>query len=213
MEARIPSSTHFAKLMGRIAERRRDNILRTLPPTAQISIMFDSWTRPNRQNSVLGVICFFLDDNWKRQQVLLGFADCSTKADALGTSELLYKILDGHHLAHRFSTMTTDNGAHFSLQYLEEQIQRNHQLYNPPLKLTRIRCTAHIWNLVASEIYDTNKVLTASQGMDDIEDEDDNQLDDHLQYDDTMDQLDIEFNEFKADTHGSTILKVLLFLY
>lgn len=72
----IPSAKPIrARLQGIVKERQR-GLLTKLPPNAKLSVTLNCWTTPFRQAS-MAVTGYFIDDDWKYREILLGFQPLS----------------------------------------------------------------------------------------------------------------------------------------
>jgi hypothetical protein len=114
---RVDLDIHFAEV--------RLNIKSQIPSDAKVSVALDAWTSPNRL-SFLAVVIYFIDIDWKYQEVLIGFAQIEGEHSGANLARILSRILEDYGLEDRVFGLTTDNASNNDTlaENLENEITR-----------------------------------------------------------------------------------------
>jgi hypothetical protein len=126
-----------------------------------VSIAVDSWTPPGMKFSVLGIIAFYTDSNWKVRHICLDMHDVSEKSGKEAICTKIYTTLEQYQLQNRILSITGDNGSHISTDFITSMLESNNITVKHSIPW--IRCFSHIINLVCQELFKIkNDTSTAS---------------------------------------------------
>lgn len=76
----------------------------------KISITIDAWTSPMKQD-FLGVTAHWIDEQWKQQEMVLGFESLSGPHTGENLSAALICVLDTYGVGAKVFTITSDNAS------------------------------------------------------------------------------------------------------
>jgi hypothetical protein len=127
-------------------QERQQDILRTLPENAKLSIALDCWTSPFAQ-AFMAITAYFIDAAWKYREVLLGFEPLQGKHSGQNLSNVLFDKLREHEVDQRVFAITTDNASNNKslMTALQKAIPDN-------TTLIRVPCLAHVIQLCLNEL-------------------------------------------------------------
>jgi hypothetical protein len=125
---------------------KQQSILTKLPSNAKISVALDCWTSPFQQ-PFMAITGYFVDDEWKYRELLLGFEPLQGSHTGNYLSEILLKVLQQYDLAGRVLAVTADNASnnHTLIKRIREQIVSLSLGKGTPI--IRIPCIAHVIQL------------------------------------------------------------------
>lgn len=136
-----------------------DNILKNLPQNNKISVALDCWTSPNRQ-SYMGITGYYIDDNWKYNEVLLGFEVVPGKHDGEGLSRVLERVVMEHGLEGRIATVTTDNASNNSAMLRYFSLSPAGEGFDP--HYDHMPCIAHVIQLALGKLVEGIKITATN---------------------------------------------------
>jgi hypothetical protein len=113
---------------------------------SKINLSFDLWTSLGRRLSLLGVVAYYLDAQWRPVTVLLALLRMHGRHTGVGIAEQIHAILTHFRISDNFGHAIADNASENTacLDHLSELLHIN-------LDSRRIMCMGHIINLVAQQ--------------------------------------------------------------
>jgi hypothetical protein len=142
----IPSAKTIRRRLQSSVEERQQSILQKLPDSAKLSIALDCWTSPFNQ-AFMAISCYFIDDDWHYQEVLLGFEPLHGRHSGANLSTVLLAILEKHNILDRILAVTTDNASNNNT--LVSELQKS---LSDGITLIRIPCLAHVIQLSLNDL-------------------------------------------------------------
>jgi hypothetical protein len=137
--------------LDQMVKEDQQSILSSFPPNAKLSIALDCWTSPFQQ-AFMAVTGYFIDQDWKYREILLGFEPLHGPHSGANLSTVLLQLLQQHNIVDRVLAITTDNASNNNT--LIESIQESIQSLEPlnQTVLVRIPCLAHVIQLSLKEL-------------------------------------------------------------
>ena len=143
----IPKATKVRELLATEARAARATLLNDLPGHAKISIALDAWTSPNHL-AFLAITAYFIDANWKHQEVLLGFEHLHGKHTGTAMATIVKNILDDFQVSDRLFCVITDGAANNGT--MTEQLDIATVSFASGFHLP---CLAHVIQLVVRKFF------------------------------------------------------------
>ena len=158
--------------MMAMTQKSQAEILAHIPPHIKVSIALNCWTSPMMQ-AFLTVTAYFLTDDFKYQEVLLGFENILGSHEGRYLADIAMRVLRRHELLYRVLASTTDNATNNSTlmdslkHRLNEGLDRSHSamstIFDPEiLKIVespvRMPCLAHVIQLSVHALLDVIRV-------------------------------------------------------
>ena len=124
---------------------------------SKIHISFDLWSSPNHY-SMLGIVCYFIDRNFKARTVILGLKRLIGPHSGENIAYLLIETLKVYKLAHRLGFCVLDNARDndTSLYTVEDFLLTQGVIWKADAH--RLRCLGYIISLIAGA-FTANKPL------------------------------------------------------
>ena len=76
----------------------------------KISLTIDAWTSPFKQD-FLGVTAYWISDDWKHEEMILGFESLSGSHTGKNLAAALSPLLEEYDLGEKLFTITSDNAS------------------------------------------------------------------------------------------------------
>lgn len=137
--------------LRKIVQEDQHRILSDLPPNAKLSIALHRWTSPFQQ-AFTAITGYFLDQNWKYREILLGFEPLHGKHSGVNLGQVLFECLQEHRIIDRVLAITTDNASNNDT--LVGSMQTSMQALDLPnhIPMIRIPCLAHVIQLSLKDL-------------------------------------------------------------
>jgi hypothetical protein len=116
---------------------------------AKVHISFDLWSSANHY-SMLGIVCHFIDRNFKARTVMLGLKRLVGPHSGENMSRLLIETIETYKLAHVLGFCVLDNARDNDTSLRSVQAYLLLQGVTWCADAHRLRCFGHIVNLIAS---------------------------------------------------------------
>lgn len=155
----IPTGKTIRRRLQDSVQDQQQSILRTLPHDAKISIALDCWTSPFTQ-AFLAVTGYFIDQDWRYREVLLGFEPIHGTHSGANLSTILLDMLQKHEIQDRVYAITTDNAS--NNKTLVNTLQ---QLMPDDVTLIRVPCLAHVIQLSLNDLLRYMKAIPHNETM------------------------------------------------
>lgn len=151
--------------LRKIVQEDQHRILSGLPPDAKLSIALDCWTSPFQQ-AFMAITGYFLDQNWKYREILLGFEPLHGKHSGVNLSQVLFECLQEHRILDRVLAVTTDNASNNDT--LVGSMQMSMQALDLPnhIPIVRIPCLAHVIQLSLKDLLAVMKLNPKNDSID-----------------------------------------------
>lgn len=151
--------------LRKIVREDQHRILSNLPLDAKLSIALDCWTSPFQQ-AFMAITGYFLDQNWKYREILLGFEPLHGKHSGVNLSQVLFECLQEHRIMDRVLAVTTDNASNNDT--LVGSMQTSMQALELPnhIPIVRIPCLAHVIQLSLKGLLAMMKLTPKNDGID-----------------------------------------------
>jgi hypothetical protein len=151
--------------LRKIVQEDQHRILSDLPQNAKLSIALDCWTSPFQQ-AFMAITGYFLDQDWKYREILLGFEPLHGKHSGVNLSQVLFDCLQEHQIIDRVLAVTTDNASNNDT--LVGSIQTSMQALDLPnhIPIVRIPCLAHVIQLSLKDLLTMMKLNPKNESID-----------------------------------------------
>jgi hypothetical protein len=163
----LPTShTTVADWLLQAFEDTKPRVAKRLSNTrSRLTISFDGWTANSKVLDLLGIICYYIDENNKRRAVVLGLRDTLGSHTGANMADHLLSILHDFQISNQIAYFMSDNATNNdkALAMLAGYLPPSVKL--DPVK-QRLRCSGHIYNLVCKAILygvDSDCIEDASQ--------------------------------------------------
>lgn len=161
----IPKSTAIrAKLEARVLKVQAQVIQDIKSTASTISLTLDAWTSQNKK-SILAINITWLDKSFKRHQHCIEFVEIKGGHSGENLAEIVYTALRQYDICHLLLTITGDNAGNNDTLcvHLLNRLLKEYDDYLDPFPIrgqtirfrglaSRIRCFAHILNLIVKAI-------------------------------------------------------------
>jgi hypothetical protein len=153
----VPSPTTIRQRLQSLCKETEEKIRAEIPPTVKISLAADAWTSPNKI-AFLGVVGYWITDDWQLRQVLLGFERIHGAHTGENMGRIIRGILRKYGIEDRLLGFTSDSASNNntltkSLMDALDQLsidwncQQNH-----------IPCMAHVVQLILGAFMEELKI-------------------------------------------------------
>jgi hypothetical protein len=153
------------RCLRKIVQEDQHRILSDLPLNAKLSIALDCWTSPFQQ-AFMAITGYFLDQNWKYREILLGFKPLHGKHSGVNLGQVLFECLQEHRIIDRVLAITTDNASNNDT--LVGSMQTSMQALDLPnhIPMVRIPCLAHVIQLSLKDLLAIMKLNPKNDSID-----------------------------------------------
>jgi hypothetical protein len=153
------------------------DLLPGLGEKTKVSIAVDCWMSPFSQ-AFLGVLCYYVSDDWQYKEVLIGFEPVSGSYTGQNLATVVNHVLQRLNLTHRLLAVTSDNASNNNTmaKTLASWLSSRQLSWNP--SAMRIRCLAHILQLSAKALLSDLSIVKDSLATSTELQDDDNMTDD-----------------------------------
>jgi hypothetical protein len=126
-----------------------------------IHLSFDLWTAPNHYH-MLGVVCHFIDKNFKARTILLGMKRLFGPKSGENQAELVIEVIKKYKLESRLGFCIMDNAGDNDKCLIRIEKYLRKQGFHWSAEDHRLRCFGHVISLVA-QAFVSNKPLKVSK--------------------------------------------------
>jgi hypothetical protein len=146
-----PNRQRLRVLLDTHYEEAEKSLFPGLGSTTKVSLALDGWSSTNG-HSFLGLTCYYISDDWKLKEVLLGFEEVDGSHTGWNLAQIVEKILLKHNLTHRLLAITADNASNNATlrRSLQEALQSKSVNWNA--EAMSVNCLAHVLNLSAKSL-------------------------------------------------------------
>ena len=143
----LSANTLRSQTLSAFAEQKLVRRQQLLNAKSLINFTFDCQTSPNCR-AVFAVTAYFIDEQYKRQDILLGLKELLGPHSSENISKLLKDILKDGELGARIGYFTCNNVKEND-KAIRQALQIATYLDNKEINYRRLRCFGHIVNLAA----------------------------------------------------------------
>jgi hypothetical protein len=114
----------------------------------------------------MAITGYFIDQNWKYQEILLGFEPLHGKHSGVNLSQVLFECLQEHRIMDRVLAITTDNASNNDT--LVGSMRTSMQALDLPnhIPIVRIPCLAHVIQLSLKDLLAMMKLNPKNDSID-----------------------------------------------
>lgn len=143
----LPGRTKLASLVDKRCAHQKNIIRAELQHVPRVSLAVDCWSSTNH-HSFLGVIAYYIDDEWHLREHLLACKPLSGAHSGSALARSLFEVLEDYKITDRLLTITSDNAKN-NYKMMEELSVLLQQTGHPwDHQKSHIPCIAHVIQLV-----------------------------------------------------------------
>ncbi|CAG8521004.1 12500_t:CDS:2 [Acaulospora morrowiae] len=142
-----------------IYEKQRDNVKEYFNNyNGKVALTTDIWTACTNQ-AYMSITLHWIDDKWKMNRILLDLISLHERHTSTVLVDIIYTVINDFNLCEKIIAITTDNASNMNLfeHKFSQLLSNNHG----NTSFHRIRCAAHILNLIVRNGLEEAKALIA----------------------------------------------------
>jgi hypothetical protein len=157
--ALIPGRTKLGDLLNDLHCDTMKNLLLNREAETKVSLAIDGWTTPNKKLAFLGIMCYYITQDWKYEEHLIGFEPVKGSHTGQNLGEIVERVLGENDLLSHLLAITTDNAGNNNTlrKELAEALDRLHGV-NWNKDCGTIPCLAHVLQLVVKKMVSELKI-------------------------------------------------------
>jgi hypothetical protein len=153
----LPSPTTIRTRLQLLFREVEEKIRAEIPPNTKISIAVDAWTSPNKI-AFLGVVGYWITDNWELREVLLGFEQIHGAHTGENLAGLVADILKRYKIESQLLGFTSDSASNNTTLAAALSEALNQLSIDWDSEHNHIPCMAHVVQLILGAFMDHLKI-------------------------------------------------------
>ena len=160
----IPALTTLRKKLQVLCKETEDKIVTSIPHGVKVSIAADAWTSPNKL-AFLGVLGYWINDNWELEEVLLGFEEIHGSHTGENMASIIVEVLKRYGIEAQLLGFTSDGASNNGTLAKALRSELGQLSINWECEQNHIQCMAHVVQLILSTFMKDLKIKVKDEKM------------------------------------------------